>query len=64
MYLANESGILLRIWESLFQILARIPAVLAEGFRRFLQSLQENAGIVPKLGHDHFIPCTFQLVIH
>jgi hypothetical protein len=29
----------------------------------FTQSLQENSGIEPKLGHDHFHPYPFQFII-
>jgi hypothetical protein len=30
----------------------------------FTQSLQANFVIVPKLGHDHFLPYPFQFIIH
>jgi hypothetical protein len=32
--------------------------------RGFLQSLQTNAGIVPRLGHNRFLPNPFQFIIH
>jgi hypothetical protein len=33
-------------------------------FHGFSQSLQANAGIVPKLGHDRFLPYNLQLINH
>jgi hypothetical protein len=32
--------------------------------RYFPQSLQTNAGIVTRLGHDRFLPNPFQFIIH
>jgi hypothetical protein len=39
------------------------PAILAEDFRDFPQSLQENSGMVPRLGHDRFLPNPFRYII-
>jgi hypothetical protein len=38
--------------------------ILIEGFYGFPQFLQPNAEIVPQSGHDHFLPNTFQFIIH
>lgn len=37
---------------------------LSSGFCGLPQSLQENAAIVPLLGHDHFLPNSYQFVTH
>jgi hypothetical protein len=46
------------------QISARRPAILTEGYHAFPHSLQANAGLSFKLGHDRFRSHPFQLVIH
>lgn len=40
----------------------RLPST--EVCRGFLQSLQENAGILHQLAHDHFLSNSFQCIIH
>jgi hypothetical protein len=49
---------------SRFQISTRIPAILTDVFSGFPESLQANAGVVPLLGYDRFLPNSFQFVIH
>jgi hypothetical protein len=39
-------------------------AALIEVIRGFTYPLQPNARIVPWLGRDHFIPNSFQFIIH
>jgi hypothetical protein len=41
------------------RIAAGTPAILTIGLRDFSQSLQANAGIITRLGHDRFIPNPF-----
>jgi hypothetical protein len=40
------------------------PAILLQGFRVSPQSVQANAGLVPLLYHDHFLPSPSQFIIH
>jgi hypothetical protein len=44
-------------------ILGQQSATLKDGYYVFPQSLQESAGIVPRLSNDHFHPNPFQLFI-
>lgn len=37
---------------------------MTKTFPAFHQSLQENVGIVPQIGHDHFFPDPFQFISH
>jgi hypothetical protein len=39
-------------------------AILIEVCCSFPQSLHENSGTVPQLGHNHFLPNSFQFIIH
>jgi hypothetical protein len=50
------------IGKCLVQISAMTPAILIENFHCFSQSLQAHAAILPRLGHDHFHTCRFQLI--
>jgi hypothetical protein len=34
-----------------------------DSYRGFPQSLQVNSGIVPRLGHNRFVPSPFQFII-
>jgi hypothetical protein len=43
------------------RILAGTAAILAEAFHGFPQFLKANSGIVPRLGHDSFLP-SFQIL--
>jgi hypothetical protein len=43
-------------------ISAGTPVVLIDFFHSLLHSLQANAGTLPRLGHDRFLPDPFQLV--
>lgn len=40
----------------LFRFSVGTRAILTEVSRSFLQLLQTDTGIVPRLGHDHFLP--------
>jgi hypothetical protein len=39
------------------------PTILTEVLRGFLRSFQANAGIVPRLRHNSFLPNSFQFII-
>jgi hypothetical protein len=39
------------------------PAIIIIISLCFAQSVQANTGIVPRLGHDHFLPNLFQFFI-
>jgi hypothetical protein len=36
----------------------------SEGFGDFPQSFKANVGLVPRFGHNRFLPNLFQIVIH
>jgi hypothetical protein len=56
---------LLRIWEIPGADLGPETGYLDHDFRRFSQSRQANAGIVPsKLGHNCFLANPSQFIIH
>jgi hypothetical protein len=42
---------------------AGTPAVLTEVFHGFFEPLQVNAGRIPQLGHESFLPNPFQFII-
>jgi hypothetical protein len=44
--------------------IGRDTGYLTWGFCSFLQSIQGNAGIVPKFGYDRFLPKFFNSFIH
>jgi hypothetical protein len=45
-----------------FESLARLPAIVAEVFNMFPQSLQAITGIVPGLKHKRFLKNSFQFI--
>jgi hypothetical protein len=46
------------------QISAGTLAILNETIRDFPHALRANAGLVPRLCHDHFLPNPFQSVVY
>jgi hypothetical protein len=48
---------LVRVW-------AGVSVILTEAFRGFYESFQANTGMVPGLGHDHFLENSSQFEIH
>jgi hypothetical protein len=44
--------------------LARALGILTKVLCDLPQSLQANAVIIPRIGHEYFLPNPFQLVIH
>jgi hypothetical protein len=57
-------ALLLRIREVPGSNLSPVTGYPDLGFCGFPQSLQANAGIDLKLGHDHFLPHPFQFIVH
>jgi hypothetical protein len=62
--LTEQDGLAVKLWTVLrsfsVRISSRSPAIPNESFRILPQSLQTNSGIVPRLGHDPFLPNPFQ----
>jgi hypothetical protein len=52
----------IHILEYSIRISGRIQAILTEDFVVFPQSIQPNAGIVPRLGHSRFFPKPFEFI--
>jgi hypothetical protein len=46
----------------LIRISAVTSTILIDVFHGFSQSLRANSGIVPGLGHDHFLPDSLQFI--
>jgi hypothetical protein len=46
------------------QISVGSPAILTKIFCGFLQSFQEDSGIVPQIGRGHLFPNPFQFIAH
>jgi hypothetical protein len=46
------------------RISAGTPDILTKDFRGFLQSLEANAGVIPRLDQDRIRQNTFQLIHH
>jgi hypothetical protein len=47
-----------------FESREKYQIIIIVNFRGFSQSLQENTGIVPRLGHNRFFPNPFQFIRH
>jgi hypothetical protein len=47
----------------MIRVLAEAPAILTDVRCSFLQSLETNAGIPTRLGHDRFLLNPFQFII-
>lgn len=64
-YQASQEIMLLSCtWEGLFLNLSLVISYSDTRFCCFARSLQENAGRVPQLGNDHFLPDSSQFVTH
>jgi hypothetical protein len=66
--ITEQAGITLTLWTCVLEVLdsnlGRNTDYTDLGFRRFLQSSKSNAGIVPRLGGNRFLPNPFPFIIH
>jgi hypothetical protein len=63
-----HAGFEVRLWSCIWEV-AQFESwpghrLSWQVFRRFTQSLQKNSGIVPRFGHDRFLPSPLQFIYH